>query len=44
MAKELTDIRIDGQTTEGVDTISGATFSSRGILDAVGEALKGAEK
>lgn len=44
MAKELTDIIIDGQTTEGVDTISGATFSSRGILDAVGEALKGAEK
>ncbi len=44
MAKELTDIIIDGQTAEGVDTISGATFSSRGILDAVGEALKGAEK
>ncbi len=44
MASGLTDEIIDGQTTDGVDTVSGATFSSRGILDAVDDALKGAEK
>ena len=44
MAKELTDTVIEGQTTEDVDTVTGATFSSRGILDAIDDALKGAEK
>ena len=34
----ITDI-IDRQTTEGVDAVSGATYSSNGILDAVDAAL-----
>jgi uncharacterized protein with FMN-binding domain len=31
------------QTTDGVDTVSGATYSSRGLLDAVNNALKDAK-
>ena len=30
------------QTTEGVDTVAGATYSSQGILEAVADALRGA--
>ena len=43
MASELTEDIIAGQTTEGLDTVSGATFSSNGILEAVEDALKEAE-
>lgn len=42
MAKRVIEEVIAGQSTEGVDTVSGATFSSRGILDAIEDALKGA--
>ncbi len=38
MAVGLTDKIISGQTTD-VDTVSGATFSSYGIIDAVNDAL-----
>ena len=34
---------LDKQTTD-VDTISGATYSSTGIKNAVGQALEGAAK
>lgn len=35
---------IESQGTEGVDTITGATGSSKGVLDAVNKALEGAVK
>ena len=35
----LLDLIIEAQTTDGIDAVSGATFSSNGILDAVAEAL-----
>lgn len=38
MARELTETIVKKQSTE-VDTVSGATFSSRGILDAADAAL-----
>ena len=38
MAEELTDHIVEEQNTE-IDTISGATYSSGGILDAVSDAL-----
>ena len=41
-AEALTEDILDRQTTEGVDTVSGATFSSNGIIEAVEDALKGA--
>ena len=37
------DLIVEGQTT-GVDTVSGATMSSKGIMSAVNAALKLAEK
>lgn len=43
MAKGVIDKVLDAQSTD-VDTISGATFSSKGILAAVGQALAEAEK
>lgn len=42
LASQLTDVIIEKQSTEEVDTVSGATFSSRGILEAVSNALEGA--
>ena len=39
-AKAVIDIIIEGQTLD-VDTVSGATFSSRGIINAVKNALTG---
>ena len=41
-AEALTEEILDRQTTEGVDAVSGATFSSNGIIEAVKDALKGA--
>ena len=35
----LLDLVIQRQTTEGIDVVSGATFSSRGILGAIDHAL-----
>lgn len=35
---------IKKQTTEGVDTVSGATLSSKAVLEAVGKVLKDAAK
>lgn len=35
---------IQNQTTEGIDTVSGATFSSKGILSAMKDILKQAKK
>ena len=35
---------IEKQTAEGVDTVAGATNSSKGVLDAVNKALEGAVK
>lgn len=35
---------IKKQSTEGIDTISGATNSSKGVLDAVNQALESAKK
>ena len=43
MAEDIIPKIMDAQSTE-VDTISGATFSSTGIRDAAGEALKPAEQ
>ena len=43
MAEDIIPKIMDAQSTE-VDTISGATFSSTGIRDAVSEALKQAEQ
>ena len=39
MAKEVTQRVVKAQSTQ-VDTVSGATFSSKGILEAVGQALE----
>ena len=36
----LLDLIIEAQTTDGIDAVSGATFSSNGILDAVADALE----
>lgn len=41
MAKDIIGTMLDKQTTE-VDTISGATYSSTGIKNAVSQALEGA--
>ena len=38
-AMKLLDEIKESQTTEGIDTISGATYSSNGILEAVSNAL-----
>ncbi|KIR03199.1 hypothetical protein P261_02014 [Lachnospiraceae bacterium TWA4] len=43
MAKPLADQVVEKQSTE-IDTVSGATFSSKGILNAVDKALKTAEE
>ena len=43
MAEDIVKTILDKQTTE-VDTISGATYSSTGIKNAVGQALEGAAK
>ena len=42
LAAGLTEDIIARQTTEGINTVSGATFSSKGLIEAVSEALKGA--
>lgn len=42
LAAQLTEDIIENQGVDGVDTVSGATFSSKGILEAVDSALKGA--
>lgn len=42
MAKDIIDVIIKEQSTD-VDTISGATFSSTGIKNAVANALEGAQ-
>ena len=42
LASELTKDIVEKQGTGGVDTVSGATFSSNGILEAVSNALEGA--
>lgn len=44
MAKKLIDKIITKQTTDGVDAVSGATYSSNGILDSVKKALDKARK
>ena len=41
MAESVLDDIITGQTTEDVDTVSGATMSSQGLLEAVENALQG---
>jgi len=43
MAEDIIPKIIEAQSAE-VDTVSGATFSSTGIRDAVSEALKQAEQ
>ena len=43
MAKDIVKTILDKQTMD-VDTISGATYSSTGIKNAVGQALEGAAK
>lgn len=43
MAEDIIPKIIEAQSTD-VDTVSGATFSSTGIRDAVSEALKQAEQ
>lgn len=42
-ASALLDEIVENQGTDGVDTVSGATFSSNGILDAFNDAMKNAE-
>jgi uncharacterized protein with FMN-binding domain len=42
LASEITESIVEKQGTEGVDAVSGATFSSKGILEAVDNALEGA--
>lgn len=42
LASQLIDEIIEKQSTDDIDTVSGATFSSRGILEAVSDALEGA--
>ena len=41
IAESVIDEIIQKQTTEGIDAVSGATFSSNGILDGVKQALEG---
>lgn len=43
-AMTLVDVIIKQQTAEGIDVVSGATYSSNGILNSVKEALKKAMK
>ena len=43
MAETLLSEIVDAQTADGLDTITGATFSSRGILAAAEQALEEAE-
>ena len=43
MAETLLSKIVDVQTTDGLDTVTGATFSSRGILAAAEQALEEAE-
>lgn len=43
MAETLLSEIVDAQTTDGLDTITGATFSSGGILAAAEQALEEAE-
>ena len=43
MAKKLLSEIVDAQTADGLDTITGATFSSKGILAAAKQALEEAE-
>ena len=43
-ASSLIEDIIDCQSTEGIDTVSGATYSSRGLLEAVDNALERSEK
>ena len=43
MAKKLLSEIVDAQTADGLDTITGATFSSKGILAAAKKALEDAE-
>ena len=43
MAEDIVKTILDKQPTE-VDTISGATYSSTGIKNAVGQAVEGAAK
>lgn len=40
----LEDEIIQNQTTDGIDTVSGATYSSKGILNAMKDILKQAKK
>lgn len=42
LASQLIDEIIEKQSTDEIDTVSGATFSSRGLLEAVSDALEGA--
>ena len=35
---------LDNQSVNGIDTVSGATYSSNGIISAVTKALQQAEK
>ena len=42
LASGITGDIVEKQGTDGVDTASGATFSSKGILEGVDNALKGA--
>ena len=39
-AKDIIEVILKKQTTKGVDTISGATFTSNGILTGLTEAMK----
>lgn len=41
LASQLIDEIIEKQSTDEIDTVSGATFSSKGILEAVSDALEG---
>ena len=43
MAENLLSEIVDAQTVDGLDTITGATFSSKGILAAAKQALEEAE-
>lgn len=43
-AKAVIDDILKNQTTDNIDTISGATFSSGGIINAMTDALRKAER
>lgn len=43
-AKAVIDDILENQTTDNIDTISGATFSSGGIINAMTDALRKAER